>query len=158
MQCGKPSRENECLMLDIGLVIAIGILGGIAVGLQSPLAGAISERVGGTASSLIIHVSGAFLSGVLLVLRGGEQIGNWRSLTWYMWIAGMFGVVLYLTLSVTFPRLGATSALVLIIVGQLFTGMVLDTFGWLGVPARPLDPMRAAGALIVIGGAYLILR
>lgn len=145
-------------MLDLGLVIAIGILGGVAVGLQSPIAGAISERVGGTASSLIIHVSGAFLSGVLLVLRGGEQLGNWRSLTWYMWLGGMFGVVLYLTLSVTFPRLGATSALILIIMGQLFTGMVLDTFGWLGVAARPFDPLRLLGALIVVAGAYLILR
>ena len=145
-------------MPEIALVIAIGILGGIAVGLQGPIAGAISERVGGAASSLIIHVSGAFLSGVLLVLRGGEQLSNWRSLTWYMWLAGMFGVVLYLTLSVTFPKLGATSALVLIIVGQLLMGMAIDTFGWLGVPARAFDPLRLVGALVVVAGAYLILR
>lgn len=145
-------------MPDIALIVAIGILGGIAVGLQGPIAGAISERVGGTASSLIIHVSGAFLSGVLLVVRGGEQLSNWRSLSWYMWLAGMFGVVLYLTLSVTFPRLGATSALVLIIVGQLLMGMAIDTFGWLGVPARAFDPLRLVGALVVVAGAYLILR
>ena len=145
-------------MLDLGLLLAIGILGGVAVGLQSPIAGAISERVGGTASSLIIHLSGAFLSGVLLVARGGEQLSNWRSLTWYMWLGGFFGVVLSLTLSVTFPKLGATSALVLIIIGQLFTGMAIDTFGWLGVPARAFDPMRLVGALVVVAGAYLILR
>ncbi len=145
-------------MFEIGLVIAIGILGGVAVGLQSPIAGAISERVGGTASSLIIHLSGAFLSGVLLVLRGGEQLSNWRSLTWYMWLGGFFGVILYLTLSVTFPKLGATSALILIIIGQLSIGLLIDTFGWLGVPARAFDPMRLVGMLIVVGGAYLILR
>lgn len=145
-------------MFEIGIVIALGILGGIAVGLQSPIAGAISERVGGTASSFIIHVSGAFFSGALLLLRGGEQLGNWRSLAWYMWIGGIFGVVLYLTLSVTFPRLGATSALVLIILGQLLTGIVLDQFGWLGVPIRPIDLSRLIGVLVVIAGAYLILR
>lgn len=145
-------------MFEIGLVIAIGILGGVAVGLQSPIAGAISERVGGTASSLIIHLSGAFLSGVLLVLRGGEQLSNWRALTWYMWLGGFFGVILYLTLSVTFPKLGATSALILIIIGQLSIGLLIDTFGWLGVPARAFDPMRLVGMLIVVGGAYLILR
>src|SRR5512135_3714610 len=104
-------------MFDIVIVILIGIVGGLAVGMQGPIAGAMSERVGGTASSFIVHVSGAFLSGALLMARGGEQIQKWSGLPWYMLGAGVFGVVLYLTLSHTLPRLGATPALTLIIIG-----------------------------------------
>ncbi|MGE5138640.1 MAG: DMT family transporter [Rudaea sp.] len=145
-------------MLAILLTVVVGILGGLAVGMQGPIAGAISQRVGGTTSSLIVHVSGAVLSGLLLLARGGEQIGNWRSLSWYMWGAGFFGVVLYLTLSYTLPRLGATSALALIIIGQLAMGMFIDQFGLFDVAVRPVDAGRIVAALFLLVGGYLMLR
>ncbi len=145
-------------MLTLALTLLLGIIGGVAVGLQSPIAGAMSERVGGLGSSFIIHVSGAFLSGILLVLRGGEQIGNWRSIPWPMLGGGMFGVILYLTLSYTLPRLGATGALTLIIIGQLTAGIVIDHFGLFGVAVRPVDATRILAGLLLLAGAYLVLR
>ena len=145
-------------MPELLITILIGVLGGFAVGLQSPISGAMSQRVGGIASSFIIHVSGAFLSGALLLLRGGEQIHNWRTLSWYMLGAGMFGVILYLTLSHTLPRLGATTAVVLIIIGQLAVGMVVDHFGLLGVAIRSIDGWRVMGTALLIIAAYLIVR
>ena len=54
-------------------VIIVGLIGGAAVGIQSPIAGAMGQKVGGTASSFIIHLSGMILSGVLLYLRGGRR-------------------------------------------------------------------------------------
>ncbi|HST90239.1 MAG TPA: DMT family transporter [Ktedonobacterales bacterium] len=145
-------------MLPLAVVVLLGVLGGVAVGLQSPIAGAMSQKVGGVASSFIVHVGGAIISGILLVVRRGEQIGQWRDLSWYMLGAGVFGVVLYLTLSQTFPRLGATAALTLIIVGQLLTGIVIDQFGLFGGGVRPIGASRALGALVLLGGAYLVLR
>jgi len=145
-------------MGEFALVIAIGIAGGVAVGLQSPISGAMSQRVGGAASSLIVHLSGAVFSAALLLLRGGEQLSNWRALPWYMWLGGLLGLILVLSLSVTFPRLGAASAIVLIIVGQMTTGLVLDHFGWLDAAVHPLDAGRVLGVLALVVGAYLILR
>lgn len=145
-------------MFEWLLILAIGLLGGVAVGMQSPIAGAMSARVGGAASSFIVHVSGALISGVLLLLRGGEQIGQWRSLSWYMLGSGVFGVVLYMTLSYTLPRIGATAAVLCIIVGQLLTGIAIDTFGLFAVAQRPLDGSRVLGLLVVFVGAYLIVH
>ena len=144
--------------MDMLPLILIGVLGGVAVGLQTPFAGAISQRVGGAAGSLIIHASGAVISALVLIVRGGEQMGQWRSLPWYMWLAGGLGVVLYLTLSVTFPRLGATATIVLVILGQLLAGLVIDHFGFLGVTVRAIDSGRVLGAAALLVGAYLILR
>jgi transporter family-2 protein len=144
--------------MDLWLVIVIGILGGVAVGLQSPLAGSIGQRLGGTASSFIVHVSGAILSGLLLWVRGGEKIREWNTLPWYMLGAGIFGLILYQTINVTLPRLGSTMMVVLIIIGQLLTGLVVDHFGLLGVPARPVDFWRVVGAIVLALGAYLIAK
>ncbi|MEI6876646.1 MAG: DMT family transporter [Spirochaetota bacterium] len=145
-------------MVDLGLVIVVGLIGGIAVGIQSPIAGAMGQKLGGTASSAIIHFSGLVLSLILLALRGGERIRDWHTLPWYMLGAGVFGVILYQTINVTLPRLGATNMLTLIIIGQLLTGVVLDTTGWLGVSARPVELTRIVGIVVLLLGGYLIVK
>ncbi len=145
-------------MVETILAVFIGLIGGFAVGMQTPLSGIMSERVGGASSSLIIHLSGAIVSGLLLVVRGGEKIQAWRSLPWYMLGLGTFGVILYLTLSYTIPRLGATAAVTLVIVGQLSMGVIIDTFGWFGISARPLDVTRVLAVGLLLAGAYLIVK
>ncbi len=145
-------------MLSTLVTVLIGALGGVAVGLQGPIATQMGKRVGIAASSLVVHVSGAILSGLLLLTRGGEQIGNWRSLSWYMLGSGFFGVLLYVTINHTMPRLGATTALALIIIGQLAMGIVVDHFGLFGVPVRQLDLWRGAGLILLVAGGYLVVR
>lgn len=140
------------------LIITIGLIGGIAVGTQGPIAGAMAQRVGGASSSLIVHIGGAIASLLLLLVRGGEQIAQWRSLPWYMLGCGVFGLVLYLSLSHTVPRLGAASAIMLLIVGQLCAGMIIDHFGAFDVPARSLDASRTAAVVLLLAGAVLMVR
>ncbi|MGZ6347714.1 MAG: DMT family transporter, partial [Anaerolineales bacterium] len=127
-------------------------------GMQGPIVSSMSQRIGSAAGSFVVHVSGAFISGILLIGRGGENIQNWRSLSWYMLGSGFFGVVLYLTLNHTMPRLGATTALALIIIGQLAMGIIIDHFGLFGVSIRHIDVIRLVGAALLITGGYLIVR
>ena len=145
-------------MANLILTVLIGILGGLAVGVQGPIVSQMSQRIGTMAGAFVVHVSGAILSGVLLLALGGENIHNWRNLSWYMFLSGSFGVVLYLTLNQTMPRLGATTALALIIIGQLVMGILIDQFGLFGVAVRPLDLVRLVGAGMLIAGGYLIIR
>jgi len=149
---------TEAGMLQSILAILIGLVGGVAVGFQGPIAGAMGQRIGGAASSLIIHIGGAIFSALLLAFRRGENIQAWRSLPWYMLIAGIFGLILYQTINVTLPRLGSTMMVTLIIIGQLGTGVLIDHFGWLGVPVNPISLSRAAGLLLLLAGGYLISR
>jgi len=145
-------------MFDSVIVAVVGIIGGIAVGVQSPIAGAMGQRVGGTASSLIVHMSGMILSAILLWLKGGEKIREWQTLPWYMLIAGVFGVILYQTINFTLPKLGSTLMITLIITGQLITGVVIDHFGWLGVAQRSIDLPRILGMCALLLGGYLISK
>ena len=140
------------------LVIAIGITGGLAVGLQAQIAGSMGQRVGGIASSFIIHFSGMVFSAVYLWMRGGERIGQWYTLPWYMLGAGIFGLILYLSINVTMPRLGSTAMITLILTGQLLMGLLIDQYGLLGASVRQIDVSRGIGLLSLVIGAYLIAR
>jgi transporter family-2 protein len=152
----KTTRQEQTM--DYWAIILIGVVGGVAVGLQGPLAGAMGQRVGGAASSFIIHLGGLLASAALLGLRGGENIKEWRSLPWYMLGAGVLGLVLFLTINLTLPRLGSTMMIALIIMGQLLIGIIIDHFGLLGVAPRPIDLYRLAGVAALLLGGYLISR
>lgn len=146
-------------MWETMVTVVTGLIGGIAVGLQSPLSGYMGRRVGGLGSSFIIHTSGALISGLLLLFRGGENIGAWRTLPWYIILAsGGFGVILYMTLTVTLPKLGAATAMTLIVVGQLTLGLLIDHFGWFEATVRPIEPIRVFAAGLLLVGAYLMTR
>lgn len=145
-------------MIETIVIVAIGLMGGVAVGTQAPIAGAMGQRIGGASSSLIVHLGGAVASLLLLVARKGELIHEWRTLPWYMIGCGAFGLILYLSLSHTIPRVGATTAITLLIVGQLLAGLVIDQFGVFGLEVRTLDLNRIAAAILLLAGAYLMVR
>jgi transporter family-2 protein len=140
------------------LVIIVGLIGGVAVGLQGPMSGTISARLGPVASSFIIHMGGAIASGVVLVLLGGDKISAWTELPRPFLFAGIFGLILYLTFSYTLPRVGATTAATLLILAQLSVAILIDHMGWLGVPQHPVNVPRVLGILLLLGGAYLASR
>lgn len=145
-------------MADFLFLALVGVLGGVAVGIQSPIAGAMGQKIGGTASSLIVHLSGMILSALLLWVKGGERIREWQTLPWYMLCAGVFGVILYQTINIVLPKLGSTLMITLIISGQLVTGVIIDHFGWLGVTTRPIDLPRILGVIALLLGGYLIAK
>ncbi len=145
-------------MVELVITIAIGLIGGLAVGTQTPIAGAMSQRIGGAASSVIVHLGGLIASLILLFSRRGEDIAQWRELPWYMLGCGGFGLILFLSVSHTIPKLGAVSAITLIIVGQLLAGVIIDYLGAFGTIPRGLDINRMAGLALLFVGAFLIIR
>ena len=139
-------------------VILIGLLGGIAVGLQGPMSGAMSQRLGPLGSSLIIHTGGAIVSALLLLFAGGVNLENIRGLPLPYFFAGCFGVILYLTFAYTLPRVGVTMTTALLILAQMSIGLLLDEFGWLGVPQHSISWIRLSGVATLLLGSYLVAR
>ncbi len=145
-------------MDNVLLVLMIGLAGGVAVGLQAPLASLMSGRLGTLESVFIVHLGGAVLTGLpLLVMRGGS-LGAWRQVPWYALAAGAFGVIVLSAVSFTIPRIGVATTVTLIVVAQLVTAALLDHFGLLGTTVRLLDPVRLLGILVLLAGTWLIMR
>ncbi len=145
-------------MIELSIAVMIGLFGGIAVGTQAPIAGAMAARVGGAASSFIVHLGGTLTSLVLLIVRRDTAVQEWLRLPWYMLGCGALGIVFYLSIAHTMPRIGATAAIALIVVGQLLAGLVIDQFGLIGMAVRPVDASRITAVVMLISGAYLVVR
>ena len=69
---------------------------------------------------------------------------------------GVIGAFVVLVALMATPRLGAAITVALFIAGQLGTSLIIDHFGLLGVPERPLTLGRLAGVACLIAGVALI--
>ena len=145
-------------MESILLIILIGLAGGVAVGLQGPLASMISQRLGILESVFIVHVGGALIALFPLLFLGGGKLAEWKQLPWYALIAGAFGLVVISAISYTLPRVGVAAAIITIVAGQLLVSTILDHYGLLGAMVRPLDSTRAFGLAVVLFGVWLTVK
>ena len=145
-------------MDSILLIILIGLVGGIAVGLQAPMASMITQRLGIFESVFIVHIGGALIALLPLFFSGGGNLTRWREMPWYTLLAGGFGLIVIAALSHMIPRIGVAGAVITIVAGQMLVSTVLDHFGWLGGMGRPMEITKAIGMAVVLVGVGLAVK
>ena len=145
-------------MESILLIILIGLIGGVAEGLQSPMASMLTQRLGIFESVFIVHIGGALLALIPILIYGGGRLAQWRSVPWYVLGAGVFGLIVIGAISYMIPRVGVAAAITTIVAGQLLVGTILDHFRLLGAMGRAMDLTRVIGLLIVLVGVWLTVK
>ncbi|MEM7348413.1 MAG: DMT family transporter [Chloroflexota bacterium] len=146
-------------MVALIIQILVGIIGGIASGLQAIFAGLISQRIGELESVFFTYVGGGVLATVLIfALKGGGNIGAWRTVPWYAFLTAPLGLVIIGSLSYAVPRLGAAATTVVFVTAWLIFTAIFDHFGWLGLSQRSLDLPRIMGVVIMLLGTWLVTR
>ena len=132
---------------------------GLAGAAQASVSGALGKRVGSVQAAAF----GAILAAVLLVGlavvagRGGGIADVLRQPVW-LWISGVFGAGIVLTLAYAPPRVGTFATVALMIAGQLLAGAAIDAFGWLGTERIPVTASRVIGLVLLTVGAALTLK
>ncbi|MEP6896139.1 MAG: DMT family transporter [Chloroflexota bacterium] len=139
------------------LIILIGLAGGVAVGLQSPMASMITQRLGIFESVFIVHIGGALIA-LMPLLIYGSKLAEWRSVPWYTLGAGIFGLIVIAAISYIIPRVGVAASITTVVAGQLLVGTILDHFGLLGAAVKPLDATRILGLGVVLVGVWLTVK
>ncbi|MCK6567631.1 MAG: EamA-like transporter family protein [Chloroflexi bacterium] len=138
-------------------IILVGLAGGMAVGMQGPLASLITQKLGPLESVFIVHIGGA-IAALIPMLFVGSRLGQWRNAPWYAFSAGAFGLIVIMAIGYMIPRIGAAGAVVILVMGQIFVSAVLDHFGLLGIAPRAIDLQRVIGFGVVVFGVWLTVR
>lgn len=140
--------------------VAAVIVGGAFTALQGPtnarLAGAVASPV--NAALISFAVGTLVLAALAAALRTAPDMAATRALPFWAWLGGAYGAVFVVAAAFAVPRLGVASTITLMIAGQLALSLVLDHFGWLGVPRQPLSLTRVAGVALVLAGVLLVRR
>lgn len=144
-------------MSSSGLVSLLVIAVGAQLALQPPINSALGQHVGRLAATLVSFVVGTALL-LMLVLASGEagSVPELGSVPLYQLAGGLIGAIYVATATFTVGRIGAGAVAAATITAQLLSSLAIDEFGFFGVEAIPLDPVRILGALMLVAGTFLV--
>jgi len=69
--------------------------------------------------------------------------------------AGLIGACLVFAIAWIIPQVGAGPLMISMLAGQIFGGMLLSHFGWLGSPVQRVTLTNLLGALVMMGGVVM---
>jgi len=139
----------------------IPVVVGVAVVLQGGFNRQVSQQWG---MATTVLVNGVVFLGVALLLwaimklrpdflpreflppENGGAVAPWRFI-----LPGVFGVLIVIGLPWAITRLGALGAILILLVTQLVVSIIWDAL----VEGVPVQPLRVAGTVLALAGAWL---
>lgn len=74
---------------------------------------------------------------------------------WWMWVGGLLGATLVMCNAYLSAHIGTGMTVMLVLLGQVGGGLLVDRFGLLGVPRKPVAGIQYVGVLVAIVGIVL---
>ncbi|WP_394827792.1 DMT family transporter [Pendulispora albinea] len=139
----------------------LAILNGVIIGTSRALNGQLSIELGPFKASFWNHAIGfAFLTIILFAMGGpvfeGASGGSWAvsGAPGFTYLGGLFGALFVAVNSYVLPRIGAIKTVLLVISGQMITGVLIDAKGGAGLSTLA----QLAGVALILLGVYLAKR
>lgn len=145
-------------MSNLLILFAIAAIAGIAVTLQSSFMGTMTQVLGTRESIFITYGSGGLLIGLIMVFARGGNLAAWRQVPFYTFSAGLLGLVIVGAIGYATARYGLIATFGILLVAQYGLAALIDHFGLFGATVQPLDPQRVLGIVLLLVGAWLVLR
>lgn len=137
----------------------LSLLAGLAGSIQAAVMGRFGSRIG-------IFEALAFSSAVQAVLTAVVLVALRQSASGYseatkqppwLWLGGVMGAFIVLTVTFATPRIGTTATIGLLIAGQFAMSLVIDRYGLFGFAQIAVSWPRALGVVLLTVGAALSL-
>ena len=144
--------------------LLIGLL--ILTGLGLPAQDALNAQLRSAVKSPMLSATIQFTVGVVVLgafalfgVLGKGHISGLAETRWWVWAGGgLIGAFAVTAALIGIPRVSAGVVIGAQVFGQLLAAVVIDHFGWLGVPRVPINPWRIAGAVGLFISAILLQK
>lgn len=146
--------------MTVGFIIAL--VAGLAIGVQGVFINILGQSLGSVRTGLASHAGGTLVGVVLMgaIILSNPNLKSVQitpQIILYSLLAGGFGMVIVMSVSFAFPRIGLVAGQSAIIVAQLAVGLVVDTYALAGGDPLPMDRQRIIGLVVVAIGTYMLL-
>jgi len=104
----------------------LAILNGMIIGISRTINSQLAINIGPFGASFYNHFVGFIFISILLILTTETGSNTLNQVPWITLLGGVFGAFFVAVNSYVFPRLGAIKTVLLVISGQMITGLILD--------------------------------
>ncbi|WP_028695909.1 DMT family transporter [Pseudomonas cremoricolorata] len=151
---------NKTLLLTL-LPLAMSLMAGALIPVQAASGGALGRILGsplwGAAVAMGIGCLALLITALALRLPLPNFIAAGHG-PWWLWLGGFTGAVYVATSLALLPKVGAANFMLCVIVGQMIAALLLDHFGLLGLPVKPVTLGRVLGIAIMLAGLVVALQ
>ncbi len=131
--------------------ITLAIGSGLLVGLSRQLNGRLALSTNAWESSFWNHIVGLGFVSLIALIAGGLFTGAPLDAPWWAYLGGPIGVLFIAAGSWAINRIGAAQTAMLIIAGQMISGVLLDVA--MHVPGQTWA--RVLGVVLILGGIWV---
>jgi len=143
------------------LFAILGLAAGVAIVMQQAINTSASETLDSILWAGVVSYVGGTISMLLfaaLARAPFPSLDAWARLRPWEWAGGLFGAI-YIALAVyLIPRIGTATFFALFVAGMMTFSLALDRLGAFGIPQKPIDLPKMAGAALIVAGVALIRR
>ena len=137
----------------------LAALAGSAMALQGAFNTAAGKVIGDAENTLLVHVIGAAVVAVLLLLGVGRgDFTKYAEIPWYGWLGGVLSAVIIFGVIFAMGHLGVAGATAVIILFQISMAFLIDSFGLFNAERVPFAWTRLLGIALLIAGTRLVTR
>ena len=134
----------------------LGVVLAVHLAMNGKVGSALNNARVGNALFWCIGALGAVAIGVSGWQPGA--LGPLKNVNPLLLTAGVFGACLVFAIGWLIPQVGAGPVMLGLLAGQIFGGMAMSHFGWLGSPVQPVSITNLIGAIVMVGGVLLATR
>ena len=139
----------------------LSVLAGIAVAFQTGVNSQLRTDTNNPVLTALISFSVGTVALVVLYFtffRQAQAFPQGYGFEWWKFTGGLLGVLYVTAVVIAAPRIGAANALAFIVAGQFTAAIIIDHYGWMGLPIHSVSWQRVAGILLLLAGVYLIQK
>gem|GEM_PF-153900 len=140
-------------------LLAAGVAGAL-MAVQGTLNSVLSKVIGLLEASFLAQLLGGAVAALLLyVLRlGSGNIAALGRAPWFTLLAGPIGLAIIYGVAFGISKVGVAPATTAIIIGQVSTAVLIDSFGLFGAERVPFCWTKILGVVLLAGAGWLMLR
>ena len=152
------------MKFDASMLIsmAVGVLGGVCVGLEGSLNAILGKHVGVLRATIAPFATGLATILFTVAIIGPDKWWNvkeWLSAPWYAYLGGVAAAFFVGSIIFIAPKVGITAAFSAVLVGQFVGCLILDATGFVTGERIPVTPWRLAGlGLVIVGMRIFFIR
>ncbi len=136
---------------------------GLAAGAALPLQGAVNAQLRTdldapiAAGAWSFVVAAATMVAVLAATRPRHaRVDRLDGVPWWGWLGGLCGATYVTSVFLLIPEIGVAPTIGLTVAGQQLASVLVDRYGLLRLPRRPITPTRLTGVALLLAGVALV--
>ena len=133
----------------------LALIGGMVMAIQVQINGGLGKKIGVIESAFFNFALGTLVLLFILIFAGNGQISSMATVPKWQLVGGILGAFFVIVQVLVVPKIGVSTTLLAIIVGQIILSVVIDHFGLFGAERRPVDTNKIAAVALMFIALYL---